>query len=117
MRHPLSRFKLNGTWVSFKGLLTPVNVIGLLVMICLVVTFWNTYQTSVITAQNKQALCSLRVERQHDVEETEKFLADHPESEIRLGDVTLSRATIEDDLADARETVKATDHLDCPEAP
>ena len=49
------------------------------------------------------------------MEESEKFLAEHPGDKIVLGEVTIPRVQIEDDLNDARETVAATDHLSCPE--
>ena len=110
LRHLLSTW-----WTNFKNRLSPINVIGVMAMVCLMAASWNIFQTTQLSESNKKALCALRVERLHDVEESEKFLAENPGDKIVLGEVTIARATIEDDLNDARETVAATDHLSCPE--
>lgn len=120
---------LHECWTRLQSVLTPLNVIGALVLVCLLAVVYNSYvsydvankldrevkRNAQVTRDNNEALCSLRAERLHDVEDTEQFLEDHPEQIIRLGSVVLSRAQIVDDLKDARETVRATDHLQCPE--
>lgn len=111
--------------------MTPNNVIGLLLAVVLLVTMYLAYagfatqsaleresaRNAKRNAANTAALCALRAEREDDVSTTQKFLDDHPEKIIQLGNgIAVPRSQIENDLNNMQETVDAiSDNVDCSE--
>lgn len=122
--------RLRDTLHAFRLALTPNNVIAILVVVVLLVTMYLAYagyatQTALEresarnaqrNAANTAALCALRAEREDDVETTQKFLDEHPEHVIELGNgISVPRSQIENDLENMQETVDAiSDNVACP---
>ena len=64
--------------------------------------------------QTKRALCDFRGDLQAREERSQQFLVDHPDlKEIRLGDVTLSRSQIQQQVDAQAATLRSLDKLNC----
>lgn len=62
--------------------------------------------------QAKRALCTFRADLAGRVENSERFLAEHP-GDIDLGSVRIARAQVINQVANQKATLRSLDDLNC----